>query len=122
MFDVIKDTGSLVAAMIEEERKAEAHRFHNQKIDERRRRINFVIKLSAELNKVLESGYIFASAYAEDAIAGVFNGDWRRCKDAADILDPDNSTVFKMEARRGLLDPYREFVAVLRTVEPGGDA
>jgi len=60
--------------------------FHRQDRRERKRRLKYVIQLSAELDRIRREVGIFASGLAEAAIEDVLTGDWRRAKEYAGDL------------------------------------
>jgi len=61
--------------------------FVRQMRPERKRRLKFVILLSAELERIRREVGIFASGLAEGAIEDVLGGDWRRAMEYAKDLD-----------------------------------
>jgi hypothetical protein len=54
-----------------------------QERDERKRRLNFVMELSAELAKIKETT-LFSTGLAENGIESVIEGDWKMVKEWAD--------------------------------------
>lgn len=57
--------------------------FNRQKRPERKRRMKFIVLLSAELEAIRQKVGIFSSGLAEGAIEGVIEGDWRLVKEFA---------------------------------------
>lgn len=88
-----------------------ANSFATQDKDERKRRLGFVVKLGAELDRMRSKGLQFGTALAEAAIESVILGDWKMVKDWA------NDFTFEHEheqTRQTYAPLYAPFVGLLQ--------
>jgi hypothetical protein len=87
------------------------HSFVTQMKPERKRRLGFIRKLAAELDRILVDGHLFGSAIAEGGIGAVILGDWSEVKDIAEefrFTDEDEHT------RNTYAPIYANFVGLLQ--------
>ena len=80
--------------------------------DERRRRLGFIIRLGAELDKIKQQGP-FATRLAEAGIESVILGDWNMVREWADHFEFKEDGDDPQGHYRAL---YRAFVGLLREV------
>jgi hypothetical protein len=110
----------MLKMVVERELEREPHRFHRQDAQEKRRRLLLIEQLAVELHEAKEKS-IFATTFAEDALAAVFNGDWDEVEALRQMIDPneDRSTI-PWEADQ--LRHLSEFCEILCVARPEGDA
>lgn len=87
-----------------------SHSFATQDKDERRRRLGFIIRLGAELDKIKQKGP-FATGLAEAGIESVILGDWSMVREWADHFEFKDEHESIREAYATL---YVAFVGLLR--------
>lgn len=75
----------------------------NQGRHEQRRRIGWVIKLSAEIERVEGRGVRFATIIARGVVGDVLDGDWAMARSFVEILDEG-----------ACAEPWRPFVELLQ--------
>lgn len=110
----------MTGMLIERELEREPMRFHRQDRKEKNRRLQMVVQLSIEYWNVTQETN-FCSAFALDAIGAVFGGDWKEVGKLADMIDPDKEESRKLFSPTGL-EPWRQYVAMLRACETKGEA
>ena len=112
-----KARAAFVQMMIEEtvkhEMELEPKRFHRQDVRERRRRIHVVEELFVLLRAAKEES-AFATAFAEDAVAAVFNGDMKEAKTLTSMIDPDSDDSRAFSP--GSLEHMRPLVEALKAM------
>lgn len=103
----------MIAELEKRELELDRKRYHRQDRKEQRRRILQAEELFVRLREVKEESF-FCSAFAEDAVVAVFNGDLKEAKTLTEMIDPDheNSKGF----RPGSLEHMRPLVEALKAM------
>jgi hypothetical protein len=83
--------------------------YSQQDRKERKRRLDFVLRLAVEYQAVVQRT-LFSTAFAKNALAEVFDGDWRGLKIARDVLTFEDETP---ETRETFAPIFAAFVRLL---------
>jgi len=110
---------TLTEAALKAKSEADVFRYHRQSRDEKDRRLLIVQQLAIELAAIKKHTY-FCYAFAQDALAHVFNGEWAEIDLLLELLNSENP-IYK--SSQSELVHYDRFVLLLRSAKPSqGDA
>jgi hypothetical protein len=102
----------LIWAHIEREMKLAPLRFHRQDRREKQRRLQLIERLGYELHLAKEKSG-FCTAYADDIIGEVFDGNWDEVRNLVAMLDEEQEES-RLFGGPGSLTHLQEFVAVAK--------
>lgn len=114
VFKKLKIVEQLAQWWIAEEMRREKLRFHRQDRKERNRRLELIEELAVRLRAAKEKSG-FATAYPQDAMAAIFNGDWKEVDALRRMVDPDDPGA-RSHFAPGSLEHMRDVVDLLKAV------